>query len=155
MTAGDDGLVEIVLLGLPVEVHRRTSEHSDELQREFALLRASIDSGSDVPARLLALIDEVGGRYRGFTENTQQELLDAMDRREETVDLVYRIPAHVRQATIHLGELLDEADRFCRAGDLLTLATPPEALAYRRWFLNEFVRQIDGEAPMPWSDFTP
>ena len=155
MTASDDGIVEIVLRGLPVEVHRRTSEHSDELQREFALLRASADTGSDVPARLLALIDEVGSRYRGFTENTQQELLDAMDRRQETVDLVYRIPAHVRGATIHLGELLDEADEFCRAGDLLTLATPPEALAYRRWFLNEFVRQIDGEAPMPWSEFKP
>jgi hypothetical protein len=150
---GDADLVEVVLQALPVEVHRRASEHSDELQREFALLRASSDAGADVPTRLLALIDEVGTRYRGFTEGTQQELLAAMERGDASIDLVYRVPPDVREATIHLGDLLDEADAFCRAGDLLTLAAPPEALAYRRWFLNEFVRQIDGEPPLPWPQF--
>ncbi|MGH2685139.1 MAG: hypothetical protein ACRDJP_06715 [Actinomycetota bacterium] len=150
-----DELVEIHLLGVPVRVHRRSAEHTDELQREFALLRASAAAGSDVPTRLLALIDELTSRYEGFTAGTRRELLDAMERGVESVDLVYRIPSHVRGATIHLGDLLDEADRFCIEGDLLTLAAPTDVLAYRRWFLREFVRQIDGEAPTRWSDFTP
>lgn len=150
MSEAADDLVEIVLLRLPVEVQRRAAEHSDELRREFALLQASSDTGSDVPARLLALMDELTGRYQGFTENPRQELLDAMERGEEFIDLVYRVPRQVREAIIHLGALLDEADEFCRGGGLLTLASPPEAVAYRRWFLGEFLRQIDGEPPSPW-----
>ena len=151
---GDAELVEVVLRELPVEVHRRTSEHSDELQREFALLQATSDTGGDVPVRLLSLIEELQTRYRGFTEGTQQDLLDAMDRGDPSIDLVYRMPRDAREATIRLGQLLDEADEYCRAGDLLTLAAPPEALAYRRWFLSEFVRQIDGQPPLPWPAFT-
>ncbi len=49
---------------------------------------------------------------------------------------------------------MDEADDYCRAGQhLLTLVTPPEALAFRRWYLGEFVRQIAGEQPRPWTDW--
>jgi hypothetical protein len=32
----------------------------------------------------------------------------------------------------------------------LTLVTPPEAVAFRTWFLEEFVRQVAGEDPLPW-----
>ena len=50
-----------------------------------------------------------------------------------------------------LGAIFDEADDYCRAGEhLLSLATPPEALAFRKWFINEFVAQIGGSAPVPW-----
>ena len=152
---GDADLVDVSLLELPVEVHRRTSEHSDELQREFALLLASSAAGADVPRRLLALVEELGTRYRGFTEGSQQQLLDALERGDESIDLVYRVPRDVGSAVVHLNGLLDEADDFCRNGDLLTLAAPEEALAYRRWFLGEFQRQAGGEAPTPWSAFRP
>ena len=152
---GDAQLVDVVLLGLPVEVHRRTSEHSDELQREFALLLASSAAGADVPQRLLALVEELGTRYRGFTEGSQQQLLDALERGDESIDLLYRVPRDVGDAVARLNGLLDEADDFCRNGDLLTLAAPEEALAYRRWFLGEFQRQAEGEAPTPWSAFRP
>ena len=47
--------------------------------------------------------------------------------------------------------MLDEADVFCREGELLTLATPADEVAFRRWFLNEFVRQLRGEPPRRWS----
>ena len=70
------------------------------------------------------------------------------------MDLIYHVPVEVRQAAIDLGVLLDEADDFCRQGDeLLTLATPPRAVAFRRWFLEEFVRQIDGQPPVSWEDY--
>ncbi|MBA2438213.1 MAG: hypothetical protein H0V52_07665, partial [Acidimicrobiia bacterium] len=56
-----------------------------------------------------------------------------------------------RAACITLGELLDESDEFCKKGEhLLTLTTPAEPLALRRWFLGEFVAQIDGADPTPW-----
>ena len=145
-------LVEVHLLGLPIEIHRAASEHSDELQREFALLQVqqSDQATPDVPARLLALIDDLGERFAGFTESTQADLEDAMDRGEASVDLVFRVPPAAKEAAQALGGLLEEADDFCRDGGLMTLATPATAVAYRRWYLEEFTRQIDGLAPSPW-----
>jgi hypothetical protein len=149
------GLVTVRFPRLPVRVHARTSEHSDELMREFTYIRAqSVDpDAATVPAKLLDLVDELSGRYSGFTAGSQAELDEAMASGKETIDLEYTVPADVGPACIHLNELLDAADDYCREGDvLLTLATPDDLVAYRRWFLEEFVRQTAGEEPRLWSD---
>lgn len=147
-------LVEVRLVRLPTDVHRAAAEHGDELRREFTLLRAQQQdrSSGDVPDRLLALIGDLEARFSGFTEETEQELEDAIDRGAETVDLVFRVPPGAAAAAVQLGAMLDDADEYCRRGDaMLTLATPPAALAYRRWYLEEFSRQLDGLPPRPWS----
>ena len=147
-------LVEVHLVRLPTDVHRAAAEHSDELRREFTLLRAQRQdrSSRDVPDRLLALMDDLEARFSGFTDETEQELEVAIDQGVATVDLVFRVPPEAAAAAVQLGAMLDEADDFCRRGDaMLTLATPPAALAYRRWYLEEFTRQLDGLPPRPWS----
>ena len=144
-------LVTVRIMGLPVEVYRRASEHTDELLREFALIR---EEGSDqVPARLLALIDELNSRFAAFTQGPTDALQRALDRGDDQIDLLYEVPAEAADAVRRLSSLLDEADDFCRAGDLLTLATVPEGLAFRRWFLDEFAFQIEGRPPRTWSAF--
>ena len=141
-------LVSVHILGMPLDIMQRSAEHSDELLREFALIR---EEGSDhVPARLLALIEELRSRFGSFSEGPRQAMQDALARGEETIDLHYEVPAAVAEAARQLGALLDEADEFCRAGDLLTLATPPDGVAFRHWYLDEFGRQIDGQPPRPW-----
>jgi hypothetical protein len=148
------GLITVRFPRLPVRVHARTSEHSDELMREFTYIRAqSADpAAATVPTKLLDLVEELSGRYSGFTAGSQAELDAAMASGQETIDLEYTVPADVSAACIHLNELLDAADEYCREGDvLLTLATPDDLVAYRRWFLEEFVRQAAGEEPRPWS----
>ena len=107
-----------------------------------------------MPARLTALVDELRGRFSGFTLQPEAALAEAATRGDDTIELEYHLPPEAVQAAADLGAMLDEADAFCRNGDLLTLATPPEALTYRRWFLGEFARQAAGEAPMAWSDWT-
>ena len=142
-------LVRVSILGMPLAVMQRSSEHSDELLREFALIR---EEGSDhVPARLLALVEELRARFGSFSEGALQAMQDAVERGDETIVLHYEVPPAVGDAARQLGDLLDEADEFCRAGDLLTLATQPEGVAFRRWYLGEFQRQIDGQPPRPWS----
>jgi hypothetical protein len=137
------------LVGLPLDVMQRSAEHSDELLREFALIRGV--SGDHVPARLLALIEELRGRFGAFAAGPRQAMQDAMERGEATIDLRYEVPAEVGTAARRLSALLDEADEFCRAGDLLTLATSSEVLAFRRWFLDQFQLQIEGRPPQAWS----
>lgn len=142
-------LVAVRILGLPLDVLQRSSEHTDELLREFALIR---EEGSDhVPARLLALVEELRGRFGSFSEDARLATEAALERGDETIDLTYEVPQAVAAAARQLDALLDEADDFCRSGDLLTLATQPEGVTFRRWYLNEFQRQVDGEPPRPWS----
>lgn len=142
-------MVVIRVLGMPIQVYQRASEHNDELLREFAFLRQ--DRSDQAPARLLALVDELGARFGAFAEGPTRALHDAAVRGESEIDLEYRVPSGAREAAIELERLLDETDDFCRSGDLLTLATPPESVAFRRWFLGQFVSQIDGQPATPWS----
>ena len=142
-------LVRVSILGMPLEVMQRSSEHSDELLREFALIRGV--HTDQVPARLLAVIEELRGRFGAFSEGPRQAMQDALERGDATIDLHYEVPPAVGAAARQVGDLLNEADEFCRSGDLLTLATQPEGLAFRHWYLDEFQRQIEGLPPRPWS----
>lgn len=142
-------VLPVNILGLPLDVYQRVSEHNDELLREFALIRE--EANDHVPARLLALIEELNSRFGAFTEGPRSMLQGALVRGDKEIDLEYHLPAEAADAAARLGALLDEADDFCRSGDLLTLATVPEGLAFRRWFLDEFVSQINGRPPRPWS----
>jgi len=139
------------ILGLPLDVYGRSSEHTDELLREFALIRE--DNSDQVPARLLALIDELNLRFSAFTRAQTVAMQEALARGDKEIDLLYQVPAEATEGVVRLAALLDEADDFCRAGDLLTLAARPEGVAFRTWFLEEFLRQIDGKPPRPWSVF--
>lgn len=144
-------LMEVRILSLPVPVWERAREHADGMMREFALIQLSGSGNHGVPRRLLELADELKGRFSGFTEGSEAELAAATASEALEIDLVYKVPADVSDACLRLGSLLDEADGYCEAGDhLLTLVTPPEARAFRSWFLKEFVRQIAGEDPLPW-----
>jgi hypothetical protein len=89
-----------------------------------------------------------------FTAEQEQQLAAAIASGASSVDLDYTVPASVSAAAASLGEILDEADDYCRAGQLLlTLATPPPLVTYRRWFLDQFVEQAAGSAPESWPDY--
>ena len=139
------GLRPVAILGLPLDVYQRASEHNDELLREFALIRG--DDSSEVPS----LIEELQGRFGTCTEGPARALRAALVRGDKEIDLHDDVPSGVADAAAGLGALLDEADDFCRSGNLLTLAARPESLAFRRWYLGEFVSQIAGRPPRCWS----
>jgi hypothetical protein len=153
----DPDLVEVHVRQVPVALWREAQEHTDELLREFLLIaseRRRSNVAHDVPERLTTLIDELTTEYGGFSEANEQLLTDAAAAGLESVDLDYVMPTAVTTAALHLGRILDEADEYCRRGQhLLTLATPERQVAFRRWFLDEFVRQVAGEAPTPWPDY--
>ena len=147
--------VDIRLRRVPVEVHRRSAEHQEELQREFQLIVFGANAHDvDVPKRLAELIETLNSEYSGLSAAQTKLLDDAMVRHDDVVEeLTYTLPAAVAKACITLSRMLDECDEYCRRGEgLLTLATPNEALAYRRWYLGEFVAQAKGLPPLAWDD---
>ncbi|KQX66278.1 hypothetical protein [Angustibacter sp. Root456] len=156
MSDAQPEVLEVHLVDYPLDLYLRAQEHADDLIRELTLIANSpaVESGhSDLPARLLVLVDQLTHQYAGVSDDVEKQRDAALDRGETSIDLTYRVPREIADAVRHLGDIFDEADEYCRQGEhLLTLATPADALAYRHWLLEEFVAQIeDGRAPMPWS----
>lgn len=138
------------LLGLPIAVHRRATEHSEALRRELSLV-----AHTTTPDRvLIGLRDigrEMGARFGGLNDPTEARLAEALVGDEDAVDLEYRLPIAAAEAFERLEELVDELDRYCADRDLLTLVTPPESLAYRRWWMREIIEQLrDGRPARRW-----
>ena len=147
----DDELIDVELLQLPLDVLARAQERSAELSREFSHIAAT-HSGS-VPARLEALSQHLRGQYGGHVTPAQAAIDAAMDRGDATIDVTFRIPRSAGAASEGLLELLAESDEFCQSGDLLTLATPPDLIAFRYWYLGQFISQSAGGEPVPWPAF--
>ena len=148
---GEMDLREVRLLRLPLPILARAQEHNEGLMREFALIanpHPHIDV--DVPVRMLQLIAALRDRYTAFTVSANAEIERAMERGDEEIDLTFRVPAAVAEATVELAAMLNRADDYCRQGSLLTLATPDDLVAFRRWYLGEFRAQINGARPTPW-----
>jgi hypothetical protein len=152
-STGDEDLVDVHLVGLPMALYVRTRDHGADLMREFELLQLSDHAVHDVPGRLVSLAAELTEQFGAFTAAADAALFDAEARGAREIDLVYRVPPSAAEGARRLGALLDEADDYCRAGnELLTLAATPEMVAFRHWFLGEFVAQAAGCPPTPWPD---
>ena len=148
-------MITVTLKRIPVAVHHRSTEHQQELQREFQLILLGAESSdADVPQRLFDLIESLNVRYQAMTTEQSNALDEAVARGDAVIDeLRYTVPADVADACISLNRMLDECDEYCRRGEiLLTLATPAEAVAYRRWYLGEFVAQAKGAPPLAWDE---
>ena len=146
--------VRVQLLDVPVAALNRAAEQYEALFREFRLV---VEQGPSnpcgAPERLLAVIDELGTRFAGFAIGIGigRDWRAAVARGDTIVDLTLDVPATVGPACEHYDRLLDQADHFCRAAELITLPATPEAVALRKWLLLEFSRQVAGHAPVPWS----
>ena len=149
-----DDLVAVRLLSLSLSDLHESEAHHDELFREFALVAGSDpEGGYEVPVRLLALIEELRSDFAGFAAGPQAEMAAATARGETEVDVTFLVPPQVGEAAVRLAQLLTEADDYCRNGALLTLASPPPTVAFRNWYLGEFVAQINGADPTPWPEY--
>ena len=150
-TAAQPGLVEVRLLGLPLGLLARAREHDDELTREFGHIEVA---ESDIaPARLTALSQQLRARYSSFTAAAEQAIAAATERGDQTIDVSLRVPEDVADAARTLLVLLDEADEYCRTGDLLTLAPPRDVVTLRQWYLHQFIDQTQGSAPVSFEEY--
>lgn len=153
----DDGeLVTVRLLGTPVKLWCRATELHDELLREFSLIDYGLEEGAtkrdELPARLVQLVHDLRARYGGSRQRDDATRQAALARGDLTMDLTYKVPAGIREAVQALGSLMAEADEYCRSDSyLLTLAPDESVVAFRRWYVEEFVRQVDGLPPRPWA----
>lgn len=146
--AVDDGL-PVLLQDLPVDLYAETHLHHQELRRELRLL--ALAHGDAYP-----IASSISRVFRSFDDQLRRsEGVTALDAALEEpaghIDAHLVVPPALPHTANRMIDMLELADTFCRSERLLSLATSPEQRAFRRWYLGEFVRQGDGEAPTPWS----
>jgi hypothetical protein len=143
----------IHLRGVPPSLYARAVARHDELLREFMhIAHAQPEDRGSVPARLLPLMEDVRMRHGASSTRLRERLVAALDAGEEHIDLALpAAPGRAEDARAFL-EALEEADEYCRSGELLTLEAPAELVELRRWCLGELIRQPRGERPRPWPE---
>ena len=142
----------VVLLGYPVRVGALQQQHYDEVVREFQLLAISRpDKRAHVPGRLLELVDLLTTRFRAELAEPQRLREAAALLGEPRVDLRYPVRPETREAVLAWDAMVREVDDYCRDGELLALAAPAEVVALREWSLGQFLSQLDGAEPQPWT----
>ena len=97
---------------------------------------------------MLALARQLRDRFYGLNANleAQVDAAVATATRRSICRCAWRRSA--AKAALTLGALFDEADAFCRNGDLLTLAESDDVREFRTWYIEEVVRQLDGGPPI-------
>lgn len=145
--------IEVRLLNFPLQLFVSAREHHAELLREFALLAVAPPGSADrhLPRRLIELIDRVGREYGGAGDSTDLQRDQLIEAGQLSADLTYQLPASAAVPLLQMHELFDEADEYCQKEELLTLAATPAEREFRRWFLEEFTRQLAGMSPRPWN----
>ncbi|HEX7107077.1 MAG TPA: hypothetical protein VF218_14005 [Acidothermaceae bacterium] len=151
--AGAAELHTVRLLNLPISLFLRAREHHDDLIRELTLMAIRRHSGEapEVSERLAELVEILGRRYGASASRADIVRDAAIERGEASVDLTYEVPSSILPDLARLKELLDAADEFCRTEQLLTLPRTPEMVAFSHWYCDEFLNQINGLAPTPWT----
>lgn len=152
MSPGDE-LVHVHLVGLPVRTRTRFLQHLRDLSRELSLVRIGAERGpgTSLPPRLLHVAAELDGTYAAFRAGPDAVVEAAAAAGQDFCDVTYTVPPSAAPFLQHLGEVLEEADEFCRGeAHLLSLPAPEDVVAYRRWVVSEPTRQLAGQAPRPW-----
>jgi hypothetical protein len=144
---------QVRLLGYPVALGIRQEERTIELMRELQLIaldaRAS-DPASSVHARLIGFAAAMSATYGPALSAPRTELESAHEAGEVRTEIRYPLHPGTAREMLTYARLMEEADAYCVAGEVISLGPDPEVYALRRWIVEEFLRQYHGAAPRPW-----
>lgn len=147
--------LEVQLGDVPTDLLVSAKEHSDNLVRELELANLGANSGvtDAIPPDMIALVDTVLGQFSSVRRALKHQAMQAAAEGRERTTLRLTVPVSTAAVAESYLDALEQADAFARAARLLTLATPPQHRAFRRWYVRTLVRQLRaaerGEPPEP------
>lgn len=144
--------VTVEILGIPLDMYLEAEEHNDAVVRELTLvLQASTtERGMEVPARLLEVAAEVRAMFASASTSMRAQVERAFHQRQETLDIIVQVPLQAWDALQRLASQLDELDRFCDSGHLLTVGSSPRLRRFRQWYTRQVGDQLRGLPATPW-----
>ena len=137
--------LRVRLEGVPAKLFLESQNHQHDLIRELTLIDIGNRYGGTeaaLPHRIANLISEILHKYAEVRSVTRQRALDAVARGESTATLVVPVKAGMGESLQRWLQLVEDADRLCEEGALLTLAARPEVRALRRWYVDAILRGL-------------
>ncbi|MFL6138499.1 MAG: SpoIIE family protein phosphatase [Frankiaceae bacterium] len=144
----------VEILDVPTDLLIAAKTHVDNVIREFTLASAGAQTGrtAAVPAHLAHLLRTVVTRFAEARHEIKRQALVAIERGDARTRLHLLLPVESADAGEAYLVALDEVEAYCRAARLLTLESPPQHRLFRRWYVEELVRQLraaDAGTPVP------
>jgi anti-sigma regulatory factor (Ser/Thr protein kinase) len=149
----DPHSIVVHLLNVPTELMQATLAHSAELRRELRLLAVAHQDTYPVASDLSTFFSALARDFRWQLGG--DGLREALVAGRTHLDIEVKASPESGARFARLIELYSLADAFCRNERLLTLARPPQLVAFQSWMFGEFVRQSSGEEPLPWPGLGP
>jgi hypothetical protein len=144
-----EDMLEVRLLGMPVELFSHLRRHFNELGRELRLLALSDPDRYPLAVEFSELFLQVEYERR---QVAGLEALDkAMDNGGDAVDLAYLTPPTAPATMARLSEVLGEIYEKLSGRVLLSVPPPTDLRALEDWYLGEFPRQAGGAEPRRWT----
>lgn len=139
--------IPITILGAHAPTCYALLTHYRELRRELRMLAMTHSEDYPLANHLSELILSF---EKEFPQAAIAQLEHALSHGQTELDVEVNIGARLPTLIPQILEVLDLADAFSRAQKFLALARTPDQNAYSHWFLGEFSRQANGEAPSRW-----
>ncbi|HET9077977.1 MAG TPA: SpoIIE family protein phosphatase [Acidimicrobiales bacterium] len=132
--------------------------HIDNVVRELTLMReGEAVRGNSLPPDLEALVETVTVDFAAARSEIKRQAVAAAGRGDELTDLELHLPTSAADAGERYLVALDQADRYARASNLLTLAPPRVHRLFRQWYVGSLVDQLralsSGQEPAPPRSF--
>jgi hypothetical protein len=145
-----DDLIEVEIRDASLGALNVCQNHTRELYREVRLLSLAHESRYPLAKSLASLFGSLDRLVRYGIDSHEVEA--ALARGHRTATLRVTVPRSTVASIDRFLELLDLADAFCREERLLSLARSRDQRRFQEWFFGEFVRQQQGESPIPWAE---
>ncbi len=143
-----EGAITVRLLGVDMALYSGLLLQYNELRRELRLLSLGHRSDYPLAGDLTAMFASF---ERQFPVAFHEQTAEALEAGAPTTDLVFPMVPEASSIFLTMAEMFDLADAFCRAERLLSAARTPAQRELHSWLLDEMVRQLAGEPPLPWT----
>lgn len=139
--------VTVRLVDVDVQLFQSMLTQYGSLRRELRLLALVHDGDYPLAAELTHM-------FNAFERQFPPSALPTLDLwlrdAGPVTDLVFEASARSTHVFTQMLQMFEMADDFCESQRLLSLERTHEQITLQRWMLEEFLRQTDGEAPIPW-----
>lgn len=129
----------VLLAAVPARLVLASAANLDDVVREF---RYSEDLGD-----LAEVAAELRARTAGVREPVRTAARQAVEDGRRLLDVRVAATASTVETLEHFLATLERIAEQCRSGALLSLAPDDEIGRYRRWYIDEIARQLDGAPP--------
>ncbi|WP_110181230.1 ATP-binding protein [Nocardioides solisilvae] len=140
--------VTVRLIDVDLKLFLSVLTQYNNLRRELRLLALAHEA--DYP-----LARDLSHMFATFERQFPPAMLDRVAQTlrsgDHRADLTFQASPESAHIFGTMLEMFDLADAFCRAQRLLSLARSPEQRLLQEWLLDQFMRQVQGDAPAPWT----